>query len=334
MRFALFALALVGALSTSATAQEIAGSGSTFCYPMVAKLAAAYEKIGGARISYQPIGSALGITEIGHDIVDFAVSEAPMLSEQLLRDGLSQFPFAIGAIVPVVNLDGIVAEQLRFTGSLLADIYLGKVTKWNDPAITALNSGLKLPNLAILVVHRSDGSGTTFNWANYLSQVSEDWKVRIGVNTSVAWPAGVGGKGNAGVADNVKRVRGAIGYIDYPYAVRAKLAYGLVRNRAGNFVTPDMTSFEAATASADWMKQRDFYTLLADAPEANAYPIMATSFVLVRKYPHDPARGRDMLAFFRWALENGQETASSLGFLPLPGPLVQQIEDYWAAESH
>jgi phosphate transport system substrate-binding protein len=333
MRFALFVLGLVWALTASAAAQEIAGSGSTFCYPMVAKLAAAYARAGGARISYQPIGSAQGITEIGHEIVDFAVSEAPMMSEQLLRDGLSQFPFAIGAIVPIVNLDGIAAEELRFTGSLLADIYLGKVKKWNDPAIAALNPGRELPNLTILVVHRSDGSGTTFNWANYLSQVSEDWKVKVGVNTSVAWPTGVGGKGNGGVAEKVTRVRGAIGYIDYPYAAGAKLTYGLVQNRAGNFVTPDMASFRAATLSADWMKQRDFYTLLADAPEANAYPIMATSFVLVRKYPHDPSRGRDMLAFFRWALENGQGMASSLGYLPLPPPLVQQIEDYWAEGS-
>jgi phosphate transport system substrate-binding protein len=298
------------------------------------KLTEAYEKLKGAHIQYQPIGSAGGITEIQHEIVDFAVSEAPLESEQLLRDGLGQFPLVIGAIVPVVNLAGIPAGQLRFTGSLLADIYLGKVTKWNDPAVAALNPDLKLPNLAILVVHRTDGSGTTFNWANYLSEVSADWKVRVGANTTVAWPTGVGGKGNVGVAEKVARVPGAIGYIDYPYAARAKLTYGLVQNQAGKFVIPNLDSFQAATLSVDWMKQRDFYVLLTDASATNAYPIMATSFVIVRKYPHDPGRARDILAFFRWALENGQELARGLEYLPLPPPLVQQIEAHWAEDNH
>jgi phosphate transport system substrate-binding protein len=251
----------------------------------------------------------------------------------LLRDGLGQFPLVIGAIVPVVNVAGIVAGQLHFTGSLLADIFLGKVTKWNDPAVAALNPDLKLPNLAILVVHRTDGSGTTFNWANYLSEVSSDWKVRVGANTTVAWPVGVGGKGNVGVAEKVARVPGAIGYIDYPYAVRARLTYGLVQNQAGNFVIPDLDSFQAATLSVDWMKQRDFYVLLTDAPATNAYPIMATSFVIVRRYPHDPDRARDILAFFRWALEHGQESAREQQYLPLPPPLVQQIEASWAEDN-
>jgi len=330
MRIMLSTIVLVCAVMASAASQEIGGSGSTFCFPFMMRLTEAYEKLNGARIQYQPIGSAGGIIEIQHEVVDFAISEAPLESAQLLRDGLGQFPLVIGAIVPVVNVAGISAGQLRFTGSLLADIYLGKVTKWNDPAVAALNPDLKLPNLAIFVVHRSDGSGTTFNWANYLSEVSADWKLKVGVNTTVAWPAGVGGKGNAGVAEKVARVPGAIGYIDYPYAVRAKLTYGLVRNQAGNFVSPDLDSFQAATLNVDWMKERDFYVLLTDAPATNAYPIMATSFVIVRKYPRDPGRARDMLAFFKWALENGQELARRLEYLPLPPPLVQQVEAYWA----
>jgi len=333
MRRALAAMAVLCAMIASAGAQEIHGSGSTFCYPVMVKLAEAYAKVSGARILFQPIGSAAGMIEIQHQVVDFAVSEAPLDDMQLLRDGLSQFPLVIGAIVPVVNVDGVAAGQIRFTGPLLADIYLGKVTNWNDPAIAELNPDLKLPNLPILVVHRSDGSGTTFNWAYYLSQVSDEWKLKVGAYTSVAWPTGVGGKGNGGVAEKVARVRGAIGYIDQAYATRGKLAYGLVRNQAGNFVTPDTASFLAATANVDWTKERDFYVLLANAPEADAFPILATSFVMIRKYPRDPGRARDMLAFFRWALENGQSLANSLGYLPLPAPVVQQIEGYWAAET-
>jgi phosphate transport system substrate-binding protein len=334
MRRILCAVLFFCAMTASAAAQEILGSGSTFCYPFITKLAAAYEKVNGARIRYQPIGSAAGVKEIQLQVVDFAVSEAPLESEQLLRDGLGQFPLVMGGIVPVVNLDGIAAGQLRFTGALLADIFLGKVTNWNDPAIAALNPELKLPNRPILVVYRSDGSGTTFNWADYLSKVSDEWKVRVGANTSVAWPTGVGGKGNGGVAEKIARVRGAIGYIDHSYAAREQLAYGLVQNHAGNFVTPDTASFQAATARVDWLKERDFYVLLTDAPEANAYPIMATSFVMFRKYPRDPGHTREMLAFFRWALGSGQDLATSLGYLPLPPPLVRQIEGYWAAENH
>jgi phosphate transport system substrate-binding protein len=333
MRRIFAAMMVLCAMTASAAAQEIVGSGSTFCYPFMVKLAEAYAKASGAQVLFQPTGSAAGMIDLQHQVVDFAVSEAPLDEMQLMRDGLSQFPFVIGAIVPVVNIDGVSAGQLRFSGPLLADIFLGKVTNWNDPAIAELNPDLKLPNQAILVVHRSDGSGTTFNWAWYLSQVSDEWKLKVGAYTSVAWPTGVGGKGNGGVADKVARVRGAIGYVDQTYAVRAKLAYGLVRNQAGNFVTPDAASFQAATANIDWTKERDFGVLLANAPDAGAYPIMATSFVMIRKYPKDPSRTHEMLAFFRWAREHGQELASSLGYLPLPPQLVHQIEDYWKAES-
>jgi phosphate transport system substrate-binding protein len=333
MRRIIAAMIVLCAMTASAAANDIVGSGSTFCYPVMVKLIDAYTKAGGAQVLFQPTGSAAGMIDIQHQVVDFAVSEAPLDEMQLMRDGLSQFPFVIGAIVPVVNIDGVSPGQLRFTGRLLADIFLGKVTNWNDPAIAELNPDLKLPNLAILVIHRSDGSGTTFNWAWYLSQVSDEWKLKVGAYTSVAWPTGVGGKGNGGVADKVARVRGAIGYVDQTYAVRARLAYGLVRNQAGNFVTPDSASFQAATANIDWTKERDFGVLLANAPDAGAYPIMATSFVMIRKYPGDPGRAHDMLAFFRWAFEHGQELASSLGYLPLPPQLVHQVEDYWNAES-
>jgi phosphate transport system substrate-binding protein len=332
MRCIVFAMVLVIGFMSSATSQEILGSGSTFCYPLMAKWAEAYEKISGAHTVYQPIGSAGGITEIRQEVVDFAVSEAPLDDAQLLRDGLAQFPLVMGGIVAVVNVDGLAAGQLRVTGPLLADIYLGKVVRWNDPSIVALNPTLKLPDLAILVVYRSDGSGTTFIWADYLSKVSSEWKARLGENTTIGWPTGVGGKGNRGVAEKVARVRGAIGYVDYTYAMGEKLAYALIQNQAGNFIAPDTVSFEAATAGVDWLKERDFYTFLTDASAANAYPIMATSFALIRRYPKEQGRTRDTLAFLRWVLENGRDLASAQKYLPLPALLVQQVEGYWEAD--
>ncbi|MGA3003835.1 MAG: phosphate ABC transporter substrate-binding protein PstS [Acetobacteraceae bacterium] len=333
MRRSFAAMMVLCAMTASAAAQEIVGSGSTFCYPVMVKLIEAYARASGVQVLFQPTGSAAGMIDVQHRVVDFAVSEAPLDEMQLMRDGLSQFPFVIGAIVPVVNIDGVSPGQLRFTGRLLADIFLGKVTNWNDPAIAELNPDLKLPNLAILVIHRSDGSGTTYNWAWYLSTVSDEWKLKVGAYTSVGWPTGVGGKGNGGVAEKVARVRGAIGYVDQTYATSAKLAYGLVRNQAGNFVTPDTASFQAATANVDWSKVRDFGVLLANAPDPGAYPIMATSFVMTRKYPPDPSRKRDTLGFFRWALEHGQDLASSLGYLPLPPQLVRLVEDSWSADN-
>lgn len=332
MRCIVSAIIFTCAVATSAAGQEILGSGSTLCYPVMTKWVEAYEKLSGAHITYQPIGSANGITEIRHEVVDFAVSEAPLDSAQLLRDGLAQFPLVIGAVVPVVNVEGIAAGQLRVTGPLLADIYLGKVTRWNDPAIATLNTGLKLPDQAIQVIHRSDGSGTTFIWANYLSKVSNEWKVRVGENTTIAWPTGFGGKGNGGVAEKVARVRGAIGYVDYAYAIRGKLAYALVQNQAGNFITPNVASFKAAIEGVDWLEERDFYILLTNPLAADAHPIMGTSFALIRKYPRDQAHGRDVLGFLRWVLEGGQDLANELDYLPLPSPLVRQVEAYWESE--
>ncbi len=325
------AIVLICALTSSALAQDILGSGSTLCYPVMAKWIEAYEKISSARIVYQPIGSGAGINEIRHAVVDFAVSEAPLDDARLLREGLAQFPLVIGAVVPVVNLAGIAAGQLRFTGPLLADIFMGRVTKWNDPAIVALNSGLALPDLAITVIHRSDGSGTTFTWTNYLSKVSIEWQAKVGENTTVAWPAGFGGNGNNGVAEKVLRVPDGIGYVDYAHAAGRKLTFALVQNHAGNFVPPGTPGFEAATIGVDWMRERDFDISLTDAPAADAYPIMATSFVLVRKYPSDHGHAAAMLAFLRWALENGQDLATAQQYLPLPSSLVRLVEGYWEA---
>ena len=317
------------ATTLPAGALEILGSGSTFAYPVLAKWSEAYEKVSGVHIAYQPTGSSAGISEITSGVVDVGVSDVPLDDAQLLRDGLAQFPVVIGAIVPVVNLDGIAPGQIRFTGQLLADIFGGKVSNWSDAAIAALNPGISLPNRAIFVVYRSDGSGTTYNWADYLSKVSNDWKIKVGVGTKLAWPTGAGGKGNGGIADYVAHVKGAIGYVEYTYAVRAKLNYGLVQNRAGKFVLPDTVSFKAATDDVDWAKDKDFYVFLSDASGTDAYPLMAASFALIRRYPRDAARSRATLAFFRWAMEDGQELARSVQYLPLPAPLVHQVEAYW-----
>ncbi len=327
----LIVLALGCGTALPAAGQQILGSGSTFAYPILAKWSEAYQQVGHVQILYQPLGSSGGLTEIRAGIVDFAVSDAPLDSYQLLREGLAQFPVVFGGIVPVVNVDGIAPGQLRFSGQLLADIYLGKVKNWNDAAIAAVNPGVQLPSRAILVIHRSDGSGTTFNWTDYLSKVSDEWKVRVGVGTTVAWPTGIGGKDNSGVAEDVARVKGAIGYVEFGYAQRKKLAYGLVRNRAGNFVPPQMSSFEAALADVDWAQLREFYVALSDSPRADAYPIMATSFALIRRYPKDQVRNREVLEFFRWTLEDGRGMAASLNYLPLSPPLAHEVMGYWEA---
>ncbi len=333
-RFPLLAVLLLAFYSANpATAQQILGSGSTLAFPVVAKWAEAYEKTSGVHVSYQPIGSAAGIAEIAAGVVDFGVTDAPLVDAQLLRDGLLQFPLVIGAIVPVVNLDGIGPSQLHFTGPLLADIFLGKVKSWRDPAIAALNPDATLPDREILVVYRSDGSGTTFNWADYLSKASAEWKVRIGAGTKVAWPVGVGGKGNGGVAERVARVKGAIGYVEFSYAIRGKLTYGLIQNKGGAFVPPNQSSFFASTEGVDWSAEPDFHILLSDSPRPEAYPVMATAFALIRKYSMEPAKNRDLLGFFHWALELGQPAATSLNYLALPPSLVQQVQAYWESKS-
>ena len=318
-------------------AAEITGAGATFIYPLISKWSDDYHKSTGHKINYQSIGSGGGIAQIKAATVDFGSSDKPLSSEELAAAGLGQFPSAVGGVVPVANIDGVAPGQLRLTGALLADIFLGKTTNWNDPAIAALNPGVALPASAIHVVHRSDGSGTTFNFVNYLSKVSPDWKARVGEGTSVQWPNGIGGKGNEGVAAYVKQLKGAIGYVELAYALQNKMAYAAMQNRAGNWVQPNAQSFAAAAATADWKNAKDFSLVITDAPDPNAWPIAATNFILMHKQPDpsrngDAKRAQDALDFFKWALENGQPQAQALDYVPLPKELVQQVEQYWASE--
>jgi phosphate transport system substrate-binding protein len=323
------ALALVCATALQAKAEQVIGSGSTFVYPVMSAWVDAYSRHSEGRVSYQPIGSSQGIAEVRGSTVDFGISDAPLQPDQLSHTGLMQFPLVIGGIVPVINLDGIAPGQIRLTGKLLADIYLGKIGRWNSPAIAALNPAIALPDRAITVVFRTDGSGTTFNFADYLSKVSDEWKTKVGAGTLVRWPVGVGTKGSGGVADAVARTNGAIGYLEYSYVVKKSLSYALVQNRSGNFVTPKPASFRAAAENADWDASKDFYVLMTDAAGADAYPITATSFVLMSARMKDTPHSRDMLAFFRWALDEGRMQANSLNYVPLPASLVQQVEAYW-----
>jgi phosphate transport system substrate-binding protein len=317
------------AMMVSVEAAEITGAGSTFVYPILSN---DYSGKAGININYQSIGSGAGLAQIKAATVDFGASDAPMKPAELQKFGMGQFPLVIGGIAPVVNIDGVQAGQMRFTGPLLADIYLGKIKNWNDPAIAKLNPDLKLPDAAIAVVHRSDGSGTTFNWVNYLSQVSAEWKDQIGVSTSVEWPVGVGGKGNEGVAAFVNQTKNSIGYVEYAYVLQNNMAYGLVQNKAGKFIKPDAASFQAAAASAEWGKAQDFYLIMTDAHGADAYPIAATVFIIMYKQPKDPARANTAIDFFKWALESGQSQADALNYVPLPESLVKQIEQYWKAQ--
>src|SRR5262245_4528868 len=312
-------------------ADDITGAGSTFVSPVLTKWSAAYSKDGRPALAYQPIGSGGGIAALRSETVDFAATDAPLRLMELQKSGLVQFPLVVGGVVPIVNIAGVKPGELRFTGSLLADIYLGKVTKWNDARITALNPSLRLPAAAIIVAHRVDASGTTFNWASYLAKASAEWRDKVGEGLSVAWPVGVGGKGNDGVASFVKQTRNSIGYVEYAYAQRIKLAHGLVQNKSGRFVSPEVKSFAAAAASADWASTRDFYVVITDPAGDDSYPIAATSFALMYKAPKVPARTKAALDFFRWALRDGQKLAGDLGFVPLPANVVSQIDDYWKA---
>lgn len=321
-------LAVVGA----ATAGEITGAGSTFVYPILSKWSADYSAKGGDRINYQSIGSGGGIAQIKAGTVDFGASDKPLSPSDLAQSGLAQFPVVIGGVVPVVHIAGVRPGQLRFSGPLLADIYLGKIKTWNDPAIAHMNPGIKLPASAITVVHRSDGSGTTFNWVHYLSQVNPDWRSKVGEGTSVQWPTGVGGKGNEGVAVYVNQIPNSIGYVEYAYVIQNKMTFGQVQNSAGKFVTPSARSFAAAASHANWAKATDFYLVMTNAPGAESYPITATTFVIMFKTPKNHQRSAAVLKFFRWALTQGQRQAAALDYVPLPLPLVKQINEYMTAK--
>jgi phosphate transport system substrate-binding protein len=325
--------ALVAFVScTAAQADDITGAGSTFVFPILSKWSGEYSARAGTKIDYQPIGSGRGLVKIRGATVDFGASDAPLKPEDLRKSELGQFPLVIGGIVPVLNVEGVQPGEMKFTGALLADIFLGKVKRWNDPAIVKLNPDLKLPAATIAVLHRVDSSGTTFNWVNYLSKVSPEWRDKVGEGTAVAWPTGAGGKGNEGVAALVLQTHNSIGYVEYAYVLQSKLTYGLVQNNAGKFVKPDAASFQAAAASADWANAKDFYLVMTDSPGEDAYPIAATAFVLMPKAPNDPARAKVAIEFFRWVLENGQNSASALEYVPLPPDLVTRIEAYWKSE--
>ncbi len=314
----------------AANAAEITGAGASFIYPVMSKWSADYNAATSNKVNYQSIGSGGGIAQIKAKTVDFGSSDAPLKPEELAASGLAQFPSVIGGVVPVVNVAGIAPGALKLDGTVLANIFLGKIKTWNDPAIAALNPGVALPSAKITVVHRSDGSGTTFNFVNYLSKVSPEWKSSVGEGTSVQWPAGIGGKGNEGVAAYVKQIKGGIGYVELSYALQNKLSYTAMKNAAGRFVQPSDASFAAAAASADWASAKDFYLVMTNAPGAESWPITATNFILVHKKPKNAANGKATQEFFRWVYKSGDAQARQLDYVPLPDSLVRQIETYWS----
>jgi len=323
------ALAFAGPVA----ADETSGAGSTFVYPVMAKWITDYAAQTGIKVNYEPVGSGLGVKRIKEAVVDFGATDMPLKPEELNKLGMGQFPLVIGGVVPIVNIDAIESGGIRFTGALLADIYLGKIKNWHDPAIQGINPGLKLPDLPITVVHRIDGSGTTFNWSNFLAKTSPDWKTKVGEGTMVEWPVGVGRKGNDGVASLVDVTPGSIGYIEYAFALGKKgLAFGLVQNEAGNFVGPSVGTFKAAASSADWISQENFFLIMTNAPGEQSYPITAAVFILMYKQPRSLERAAAALDFFRWALESGQTQAEALSYVSLPSTLVQQIKTYWKAQ--
>ena len=329
--------AAVAGLAAAATcvvaiADQITGAGSTFVYPILSKWSADYNNAFHDQVNYQSIGSGGGIAQIKAATVDFGASDKPLAPAELAAAGLAQFPVVIGGIIPVVHIAGIGPGQIRFTGPLLADIYLGKVMMWNDPEIARVNPGLRLPAQAIAVVHRSDGSGTSFNWTHYLSQVSPQWKAQVGEGTSVQWPTGVGGKGNEGVATYVNQIPGAIGYVEYAYVIQNHMTWGPVQNSAGRFIGPSVASFQAAAATADWTHAQDFYLVMTNAPGPHAYPITAPTWAIMYKQPRNVARSDMALKFFKWALEHGQADAAALDYVSLPPALVARIERYWATD--
>jgi phosphate transport system substrate-binding protein len=315
----------------AAGTQQITGAGSTFVYPVLSAWAADYQKQSGTSVNYQSIGSGGGISQVEAGTVDFGATDQPLKSDELAKNGLAQFPVVVGGIVPVVNIPGLASGKLKLTGPVLADIYQGKIKNWNDAVIAKLNPGLNLPNAAIATVHRSDGSGTTFNFTHYLSQVSPAWKSGPGEGKTVAWTGGVGGKGNEGVAAYVKQLPNSIGYVEYAYVMQNGMTYALLQNAAGNFVAPSAASFAAAAATADWAHAPDFNLVMTNAAGANAYPIAASTFILLHKQPKDKAKSNAAIAFFKYALEHGQGQAKKLDYVPLPDALVKQIETYIGA---
>lgn len=323
--------AALGFSVTGAAADGLSGAGGTAIYPVLSKWAAQYDTATHTAVNYQAIGSGGGIAQIKAKTVDFANSDKPLTPDELAAANLVQFPQVIISITPVVNLDGIKPGELTLDGPTLADIYLGKITDWDNAAIKKLNPSVKLPHIKISTVYRSDGSGTTFNFTNYLSKVSPEWKQKVGDDTSVSWPTGVGGKGNAGVAQYVNQIKGAIGYVEYAYVIENKMTYTKMVNKDGKTLEPDMAAFQAAAANADFTKVKNFYLILTDQPGAKSWPITAATYMLMRKdYP--AAKNQPVLKFLDWCLKNGQKQAEALAYVPLPDAVVKQIEQSWAAE--
>ena len=333
MRFmkAIVAAGLVAA-STSAFAADITGAGATFPFPVYSKWADAYKKETGNGLNYQSIGSGAGIKQVEAKTVTFGATDAPLKVEQLEKDGLAQWPMIMGAIVPVVNIDGVKPGDIMLDGQTLADIFQAKITKWDDPAIKKLNPNVNLPSAAISVVHRSDASGTSFNFTDYLAKVSADWKSKIGSGTAVEWPAGVGAKGNEGVSANVGQTKNSIGYVEYAYAKQNKLTYTGLVNKAGKSVQPTNEGFQAAASNADWAHAPGYYLILTDQPGDKSWPIVASTFILLHKDAADKAATQDALKFFAWAYEKGAKMAEDLDYIPMPDAVIQQIQKTWSSE--
>ncbi len=331
-RLAVCAAVAAGLVTGTAQAAEMTGAGATFPYPVYAKWAEAYKAKTGVSLNYQSIGSGGGIKQIEAKTVDFGASDMPLKADDLDKNGLVQWPMIMGGVVPVVNVPGVAAGQMKLNGKVLADIYLGKITAWNDPAIAKINPELKLPNQPIAVVHRSDGSGTTFLFTSYLAAVSPDWKSKVGVNTAVEWPAGIGGKGNEGVANFAGQTAGSIGYVEYAYALQNKLAFTQLTNHEGAYVKPDSASFQAAAANADWKGTPGFHVVLVDQPGKASWPITGASFILMHKSQAKPENAQNVLKFFSWAYANGGKMAEDLDYVPMPGPVVKLVEGVWSKD--
>jgi len=327
---AVFATATLFAMGAQAT--DITGAGSSFVYPVLSKWSAGYAEKTGNKLNYQSVGSGAGVAQIKEGTIDFGATDAPVKAEDLAQFGLGQFPVVVGGIVPVVNIPGVAAGQIKLDGATLADIFLGKITMWNDPRIAAANAGVNLPAKKITVVHRSDGSGTSFNFTNYLSKVSPDWASKVKFGTAVEWPTGVGGKGNEGVSQYVKQIIGSIGYVEYAYAVKNKISWVNLKNAAGQVVAPSADAFAAAAATADWGSAKDFNVIMTNASGAQAWPITATTWVVMYKKPKNAEHTKVAFEFFKWALESGQKDAAALDYVALPDSLVKKIEAYWGTE--
>jgi phosphate transport system substrate-binding protein len=328
--FASTALVLCLFVARAAFAVDITGAGATFPYPVYSKWAEAYKAKTGVGLNYQAIGSGGGIKQIEAKTVDFGASDMPLQLEVLEKEGLVQFPAVMGGVVPIMNIQGVEAGNMKLSGNVLAEIYLGNIKKWTDPAIAKLNPGLKLPNEEITVVHRSDGSGTTFIFTNYLSKVSSAWKEKVGNDASVAWPAGVGGKGNPGVASYVQQVKNSIGYVEYAYALQNKISYALVQNLEGEYPYPNTDCFRAAAASAKWEQAPGLCEILTNEPGKKSWPITGATFILMHKVQENPSQAREVLNFFAWAYANGGKMAEDLDYVPMPDNVVKVIEASWA----